>query len=412
MTAAFLGFSRMLSKSGFNVSLGDSRDVLLLLGLGALFPSMISGLWTSILLMKIHGMSLSGLIPAGWLYGCAHTAGVVVITPIILMASQGRFRWKRSQGMEALKSLPSILFTITAAWLAFRGLPGTSLDGKSAVLAYLPFPFLVWTALSRGLPGASISILGIVGIAAVFTGSHLGPFANNPMLTGTWQLEVYIAVISSTGLLLGVGAESQWRERILLNEASVRKAELERVKAQIHPHFLFNCLTAIHSLVSTDPGAARNGISSLSSLLRNSLDVARESRIPVEKEMQIIRDALALQKMRFEDGLETSVSVDAKAESFLIAPMIIQPLVENAVKHGVVDGRGSVMVAASATMDWLEVTVTNTAPPGTDPSSWNEGVGLSSLRSRLLDTWGGRAQLSYAAISTGTVTASLRIPKG
>jgi LytS/YehU family sensor histidine kinase len=239
----------------------------------------------------------------------------------------------------------------------------------------------------------------------------MGPFASASLLTGAWQYEFYIAILTSTGLLLGAGSEAQRRERTLREQALVREAELERIKAQIHPHFLFNSLNAIHSLIGSDPSGARGGILSLSRLLRTSLDTAREPRIPLAKEMEIIRSYLELQKMRFEEGLETEISVHGEALEFPVAPMTIQPLVENAVKHGSAEGTASVSITATASGDWLAVTISNLATPGTDPSTWKDGVGLASVRTRLRESWGDRAELYFAATPSGKVTTSLRVPR-
>ena len=407
-TAAILGGVFLLHRAGWNQKLSTSRDVLLLLGLGGVLPMMATGFWTALLLISTKAMPASAFIPVGWLYGCANTAGTIVLAPVILMAAEGRFRWKNSTAV--FQALLPFSCCLISAWIAFGTASGS--PGKTiAVLAYLPFPFLVWTALTRGLPAAATAILGIITIAIAYTSRGMGPFASVSMLSGLWQYEVYIAILTTTGLLLGVGSEAHRRETLLREEALVREADLERIKAQIHPHFLFNSLNAIHSLIGSDPSGARGGILSLSRLLRTSLDTAKESRIPLYKEMEIIRSYLELQKMRFEEGLETEISVHPSALDFPVAPMTIQPLVENAVKHGALEGTGSVSVTATASGDWLAVTISNLAQPGTDPSSWKEGVGLASVRTRIREVWGDRADLNFAATPSGKVTTSLRIPR-
>ena len=407
--AAILGGVYLLQQIGWSRKLTTSRDVLLLLGLGGLLPMMVSGFWTSLLLIATKGMPSSAFLPIGWVYGCANAAGTIVITPIILMVAEGRFRWNNSQAV--FQALLPISCSLVAAVIAF-GLPYGSAGKTVAVLAYLPFPFIVWTALTRGLPAAASAILGVIIVAVAYTSRGEGPFASISMLTGLWQYEVYIAILTSTGLLLGVGSEAHRRETTLREEALVREAELERIKAQIHPHFLFNSLNAIHSLIGSDPKGARGGILSLSRLLRTSLDTAKESRIPLSKEMEIVRSYLELQKMRFEEGLETEIHLSRDSEDFPVAPMIIQPLVENAVKHGALEGTCSISITATASGDWLAVTITNLAQPGTDPSTWKENVGLASVRSRLRETWGDRSELNFAATPSGVVTTSLKVPRG
>jgi LytS/YehU family sensor histidine kinase len=91
--------------------------------------------------------------------------------------------------------------------------------------------------------------------------------------------------------------------------------------------------------------------------------------------------------------------------------MIIQPLVENAVKHGALEGTCSITITATASGDWLAVTITNLATPGTNPSTWKDGVGLSSVRTRIRESWGDRAELNFTATPSGKVTTSLRIPR-
>lgn len=407
-TAALLGGVHLLNRAGWNRRLSSARDVLLLLGLGGVIPMMASGFWTSLLLIMARTMPSGAFLPVAWLYGCANTAGTVILTPVILLAAEGRFRFLDRRDLPG--SIIPLSSTILAAILAFGTHPGGE-GSPVAVLAYLPFPFLVWTALTRGLPAAAASILGIITVAVAYTCRGIGPFASVSHLTGLWQYEVYIAILTSTGLLLGAGSEAHRRETSLREEALVREADLERIKSQIHPHFLFNSLNAIHSLIGSDPSGARGGILSLSRLLRTSLDSAREKLIPLDREMEIVRSYLELQRLRFEEGLETEIRVHGEAGEFPVAPMIIQPLVENGVKHGSPDSLNHVSVTATASGDWLVITITNLSAPGTDPSLWKEGVGLSSIRARIRETWGDRAELNFAATPSGRVTTSLRIPR-
>jgi LytS/YehU family sensor histidine kinase len=181
------------------------------------------------------------------------------------------------------------------------------------------------------------------------------------------------------------------------------------LKAQVNPHFLFNCLTAIQSLVRTDSVAAGEGLGALSSLLRKSLDVAKHPLIPLGEELEIIRDALRLQKMRYEEGLEWSVGADKEAEEFRVPPMILQPLVENAVKHGVCDGFGRVDVNARVEEGALVVSVRNTAPPGGDPSVWSENVGLAGVRARIAESCAPGSGVEFSRTSDGWIQALVQI---
>jgi len=264
-------------------------------------------------------------------------------------------------------------------------------------------------ALSRGLAGAALSVMCVVGMAVVATSRGMGPFAGEDAMQAFWQIEVFLTIVTTSGLLIGAGSDAQRREKALQAETATRKAELERLKAQVNPHFLFNCLTAIQSLVRTDSGAAEAGLGALSSLLRKSLDVAKHPLIPLGEELEIIRDALRLQKMRFEEGLEWSVSADKQAHEFLVPPMLLQPLVENAVKHGVCDGFGRVDLNATVDGGVLTVSVRNTAPPDCDPAAWPQNVGLAGVRARIAETCGAGSSVEFSKIPDGWIQALVRI---
>jgi LytS/YehU family sensor histidine kinase len=137
--------------------------------------------------------------------------------------------------------------------------------------------------------------------------------------------------------------------------------------------------------------------------------VAKHPLIPLGEELEIIRDALRLQKMRYEEGLEWSVGADKEAEEFRVPPMILQPLVENAVKHGVCDGFGRVDVNARVEGGGLVVSVRNTAPPGGDPSVWSENVGLAGVRARIAESCAPGSGVEFSRTSDGWIQALVRI---
>ena len=391
----------------FDAALESTRDILILAGLGVVVPMGIAGFWAATS-MKLAGMiEASYVLPIGGLYWMANAAGAIVITPVALLLAARRFSARGlGLGISVLAGL-QLLLVLAASWLAFFGSLGTGTSGQA--LAYLPFPFVVWVALSRGLCGSALAVLGAVALAVAATSMGLGPFVSDNALASIWQIEVFIAIITTSGLLIGAGSDAQRREKALQAVAATRKAELERLKAQVNPHFLFNCLTAIHSLIRTDGKAAEEGLTSLSSLLRKSLDVAKHPLIPLGEELEIIRDALQLQKMRYEEGLEWSVAADDEAEKFRVPPMLLQPLVENAVKHGVSDGFGRVDVAAVIDRGDLLVKVRNTAPDGCDPANWGESVGLASVRARIEESCPTGSEVEFSKTPAGWIQALVRI---
>jgi integral membrane sensor domain MASE1 len=407
--AVYLGRA-LLRWRGFDVGLGGTRDVLLLAGLGAGVPMGLAGVWTAGCLWWGGQIGAEHVAMAGAIYGVANVAGAVLVAPVVLLVAAGRFLPGAMGAGWALGAAVRLAVVFLAAWVAFFGFAGGGVSAQA--LAYLPFPFLVWMALSRGLAGAALAVLVTAGMAVVATSRGAGPFAGGEALAAFWQIEVFLAIVTTSGLLIGAGSDAQRRERVLREEAAVRRAELERLKAQVNPHFLFNCLTAIQSLVRSDERAAEEGLRALSGLLRKSLDAAGRERISLEEELEIIREGLALQKMRFEEGLEWSVERDEETRGFPVPPMVLQPLVENAVKHGVVEGFGRVELRARLVEGDLVVTVGNTVPAGCDPAGWGEGVGLAAVRARLAEACGAGSGVEFLRVREGWVEARVRVCGG
>jgi integral membrane sensor domain MASE1 len=409
VTLSIWGASTLLRRQRFDIALSSTRDVLLLAGLGAIVPMGVSAFSSASWLVVSGMMPASGLWAVASIYWATSTAGTVVVTPVILLIAKGRFLPKGISLKQFVLAVFQLAIVFSSAWFAFHSESSQGIIMDS--LAYLPFPFLIWVALARGLPAAALSVLIVVMTAAVFTSAGRGPFVTESTLFTIWQIEIFIAIVTTTGLLIGAGSEAQRREKILLAEAATRKAELERLKAQIHPHLLFNCLTTIHSLIRTDTTAAQAGLFSLSALLRKSLDVAKEPMIPLRLELEIIRASLELDKMRFEEGLEWSVSADARTEDFPVPPMLLQPLIENAVKHGVVEGFGRVNLEAHIEGEDLLVLVSNTAPPDSNPENWGESVGLASVRSRIADACPTGSTVHFSRTPDGLIQALVRIKR-
>ena len=409
VTLAIWGSNTLLRSYRFDIGFTSTRDVLLLAGLGAILPMGAAAFWSAACLVLSGILPPSGLWTVASIYWATNTAGTVVLAPVILLIAKGRFLPNGIKYRELVFTGLQLGIVFASAWFAFHGKKSEGFMMQS--LAYLPFPFVVWVALSRGVPASALSVLLVVLTAVGFTSRGYGPFVLESALVTIWQIEIFIAIVTTTGLLIGTGSEAQRREKILLAEAATRKAELERLKAQIHPHLLFNCLTTIHSLIRTDTTAAQSGLFSLSTLLRKSLDVAKEPMIPLRLELEIIRASLELDKMRFEEGLEWSVSADARAEDFPVPPMLLQPLIENAVKHGVVEGFGRVSLESHIEGEDLIVLVSNTAPPDSNPKNWGESVGLASVRSRIADACPPGSSVHFSRTSDRLIQASVRIKR-
>ena len=390
-----------------DVNLATTRDVLILAGLGVALPMWLAGSLISSAMLISGMIAKDNFLPVAWSYFVMNATGSIIIAPVALLFTGGHFCLRMQGFTSSVVGVFQLALILGTSWISFFG--KIAEGSSSQALAYLPFPFVVWVALSRGLGGSALAVFFSIAMALSATSMGLGPFVSDNALASIWQIEVFIAIITTSGLLIGAGSDAQRREKALQAVAATRKAELERLKAQVNPHFLFNCLTAIHSLVRTDGKAAEEGLTSLSSLLRKSLDVAKHPLIPLGEELEIIRDALRLQKMRYEEGLEWSVAADDEAEKFRVPPMLLQPLVENAVKHGVSDGFGRVDVAATVDCGDLLLKVRNTAPDGCDPANWSESVGLASVRARIEESCPTGSEVEFSKTPEGWIQALVRI---
>ncbi|HEY6361397.1 MAG TPA: histidine kinase [Vicinamibacterales bacterium] len=182
-------------------------------------------------------------------------------------------------------------------------------------------------------------------------------------------------------------------ERALEAEIAAREAELRALRAQVDPHFLFNCLHSISALITSDPAAARSMCVELADFFRESLRVGAKPRISLATEAALIRRYLDIEQLRFGDRLNASVEVASDAEQGLVPPLLLQPLAENAVRHGIatlVQG-GDVTIAITRRGDRIEVNVENAYDA--DGQRSGTGVGLANVRARLDASYHGRASL-------------------
>jgi hypothetical protein len=189
-----------------------------------------------------------------------------------------------------------------------------------------------------------------------------------------------------------------------------KQAQLDNLAVQLNPHFLFNSLNSIKSLVVEDPKTARRAIDLLSDILRSSLYEKDAPLITVKDELGLVKDYIELEKVRFEERLNMSILLDDAVENCLIPPLSIQLLVENAIKHGIdkrING-GAITLSIQKREGELEITVQN---PGNLVDKGSEtGIGLKNLSKRLSIQYGGEASLTLKNDTEDLVTASLLIP--
>lgn len=199
--------------------------------------------------------------------------------------------------------------------------------------------------------------------------------------------------------------------------AAVREAELNTLRAQLNPHFLFNGLNNIRGLVSEDPARARQALAHLADLLRYVMQHSATPLVPLGQELEIVADYLALEALQLEDRLQYSLDVDPAARAVQLPPLTVQLLVENAIKHGVAIRPAGGFVALTAQLDaagWLCLTVRSPGRYQPTAAAASSGLGLRGLRERLTQAFGSAAAFEVAndPAAADTVQATLRLPAG
>ena len=192
-------------------------------------------------------------------------------------------------------------------------------------------------------------------------------------------------------------------------ETLIKELELKTIKSQINPHFIFNALNSIRALVDEDPQRARQAITELSNILRSSIQVDKVEVTSLEKELAIVKDYLALEYIRFADRLKIVYEIDAAIMHYHLPPMMLQTLVENAIKHGLGKQPGNCLIQIIAKIEdhKLVLKVINT---GILQSTETDGFGLQSTRERLNILYGGEALFEIYQCEDKQVTAKLVIP--
>ena len=177
-----------------------------------------------------------------------------------------------------------------------------------------------------------------------------------------------------------------------------RDAELKALKAQLDPHFLFNSLNSISSLCGSNPASARTLTTLLAEYLRKSLRIGNVDAITLSEELELASSYLAVERIRFGPRLEVVQNVDERVRGYRVPPLLLQPLVENAVTHGIgqlIDG-GVVQIDAARDDQYVRISVENRCDPDR-PSRSGEGIGLANTRRRIQTFYGSNAKIEVTA---------------
>ena len=309
-------------------------------------------------------------------------------TSIYVLASRGGLGW----GLGTAIAVPVFLFyafLCLAAWYPCRATPLGKVSFTRLLLTHLiaaGFISFVWVQISGAYTYAVLKPEKIEALTLQY----------KPELPQVYTVGILIYLLSVAFHYVLIAMEESRHAEAQANEARVlaRDAELKALKAQVNPHFLFNSLNSISALTSVAPAKAREMCILLSEFLRMTLGLGEKSVIPLSEELALLDRFLAIEKVRFGARLRVEENIQEESKALLVPPLVLQPLVENAVVHGIANlpEGGTIRLASQCQDGRLYVTVENTFDSEATATRPN-GMGLLNVRKRLEGRYGTDASL-------------------
>jgi hypothetical protein len=379
----------------------------------------------------------AALMYAPHLSPALNTANVVVLGPVLAWTVAQYLIWYRRPELPGWLSAVNPIVDITAVTAIIGGYA----VAQSGVLALRSPIFLMYFVVLAGRPVASsvrkaalISALAFVQYAALLAwlwASNRVPVVVNPI--DAVQL-ARITPLDEAAKLIFLGVfgtvstySTSWVER-LVREASKESAERQRVvtrlvqseldtlKLQLNPHFLFNALNSAMALIATDPPAAERMVSELSDFLRLVLSTSSEQEVPLERELGLLDRYVAIQRVRFQDRLTVSCNIEDGVRAALVPSLLLQPLVENAIRHGISPraGAGYVQVGARRIGDKLSISILDDGvgvrARRSRERSRGTGLGLTNTITRLIHLYGENHEFESGPRDEGGYAVRITIP--
>lgn len=266
---------------------------------------------------------------------------------------------------------------------------------------------IVFSSILLGLVFSTITnFLSFLLFENVFVFIDLNSFLIGLFLYFVWNI-IYF------GYAYFDRSKNQEIERLKLTSEK-NEIELQNLRSQLNPHFMFNSMNSIRALIDENPDKAKKAVTSLSAILRNALINTRDRLIPLKQEIETVQDYLSLEKIRYEERLTFNFDLAPTSLNILIPPMIIQTLAENAIKHGVAKkiAGGEVLIKSKLSDDNVIIQIIN---PGqlSNNSTQNDrpSLGILNTKRRLLMQYGDKASFSIKNLDADSVISTLTIPK-
>ena len=309
---------------------------------------------------------------------------------IYLLAANGGLGW----GEASALTIPLCLvyaFVCLAAWYPCRATPLEKSGFLKLLSVHLTTAALLgtyWTYQAKEIA------IGLAHFWPNFAGLSQRLTKHYPLLWITGVL-LYVMSVIFHYVLLAEQASREAQERALQARVLARDAELKALRAQVNPHFLFNCLHSISALTGSDAVKAREMCVLLADFLRTTLRIGGKETITLDEELALIRGYLAIEKVRFGGRLQMEEEVAKSVSETPIPPLLLQPLVENAIRHGIANlpEGGVIRLSASEKASAVSIVIENSFDPDT-PASLKTGLGLDNIRQRLETRYGNAASIS------------------
>ncbi len=316
--------------------------------------------------------------------------------------------FRRALLVEGLACLLWALVTPLVLWLARR-----FRIERNNWRRRVPFHFLIGLSLISLLMTIDYVVyMNLTGRPENLTPLHILQFIIYNV--DRWLLTYWVVVLSSHALNY-----YQSFRKGELNAAQLRtqlaQSQLEALKMQLHPHFLFNTLHSISALLNKDVDAARTMISRLGDFLRLTLENSGTQEVPLQQEIEFLNGYLEIERIRFQDRLTTEVRIDPSVLDVQVPNLILQPIVENAMRHAIASNAnaGRIEIVAGPRNGMLRIEIRDNGPgvsavPG---NQLRHGVGLANTRARLERLYGSRHSFELANESAGGCVVTLEIPR-
>lgn len=340
--------------------------------------------------MRLRGV-MTALVVTGWWLAFG-------IASAIQFAEMGEAKGLASSWYLAIAPISSALLWIPPTWLAL-------VAARKAPIGTAPWNMALPVHLA-----ATFAVVVFRAVAVIALNGYVQWYDELPAYGAVFMkslqnnLFFYWLVIAAAHAVYYAQASRR-------RESQLAEARLHALASQLQPHFLFNALNTVAALVHENPHAAEKVIIRLSSLLRETIGVTGNELVPLEEEMILLEAYIDVEQARFEDRLNFSRDISPEAYKALVPRFVLQPIVENAIVHGLRHSPGplSIVIAARAAEGRLTITITDSGP-GFDPSAAKEGFGLSSTRARLAAVFKPGAELTVQSSPGNGTTVQLVAP--